>query len=213
MGTSNVYEQFCVASEGYRSFFIEKGARPEKLVVTGIPNFDDCRRYLVNNFPHHNFVLVCTSDMRETYRYENRKKFIREAVRIAAGRKLIFKLHPNENMTRASREVQRYAPQALIYANGKAEEMIANCEVLITRFSSTAYVGLALGKQVYSDFDVDLLKDLTPVQNGRAAKNIAEVCRKQLESVTESGPAAVDHQVRRRAQDTARPPVAARVAQ
>jgi hypothetical protein len=59
--------------------------------------------------------------------------------------------------------------------------MIANCDVLITRFSSTAYVGLALGKEVYSDFDVDELKTLTPIQNGRAAANIATVCRELLE--------------------------------
>ena len=45
-GLSDAYRAFCVASEGYRDFFIRKGVRPEKIVVTGIPNFDDCRRYL-----------------------------------------------------------------------------------------------------------------------------------------------------------------------
>ncbi len=43
---------------------------------------------------YHNFVLVATSDMRETYKYENRKKFIKKAYKIADGRQLIFKLHP-----------------------------------------------------------------------------------------------------------------------
>jgi hypothetical protein len=36
-----------------------------------------------------------------------------------------------------------------------AEEVIANCDVLITRFSSTAFVGIALGKETHSDFDAD----------------------------------------------------------
>jgi hypothetical protein len=39
-GLSDACRAFCVASEGYRDFFIRTGVRPEKFVVTGIPNFD-----------------------------------------------------------------------------------------------------------------------------------------------------------------------------
>ncbi len=180
-GLSDRYDRFCVASEGYRELFIRKGVRPEKIEVTGIPNFDDCDRFLKNDFPHKHFVLVCTSDSRETFAYENRKKFIRKAVEIADGRQLIFKLHPNENVKRATREINRHAPRALVCADGKAEEMVANCDVLITRYSTTVYVGLALGKEVYSDFDLHHLKTLVPMQNGLAASNIANVCRGLLE--------------------------------
>ncbi len=179
-GTSNLYDRFCVASEGYRDLFIRKGADPEKLVVTGIPNFDHCASYLRNAFPLKGYVLVCTSDSRETWAYENRKKFIREAVRIAAGRQLVFKLHPNEKIGRAAREIRRYAPGALIYTDGSAEEMIANCDVLVTRYSSTVYVGLALGKEVHSCFKREELRRLLPLQNGCAAKNIAGVCNDLL---------------------------------
>jgi hypothetical protein len=180
-GLSDGYRAFCVASEGYRDFFIRKGARPEKIVVTGIPNFDNCRRYCNNDFPHSRYVLVCTSPLREIFQGEDRKAFIRRAVEIAAGRPLIFKFHPNENMERATREVRHYAPGALVFATGSAEEMIANCDVLITRFSSTAFVGLALGKETYSDFSIDEMRRLMPVQNGSAALNIAKVCRRVLE--------------------------------
>ncbi|RPJ20588.1 MAG: hypothetical protein EHM26_05295, partial [Desulfobacteraceae bacterium] len=107
--------------------------------------------------------------------------FIRRAVEIAGGRQLIFKLHPSENVKRATREIHRHAPGAMVFAIGSAEEMIANCDVLITRFSSTAFVGLALGKETYSDFDMDELRRLMPVQNGSAAFNIANVCRRFLE--------------------------------
>ncbi|TVQ62445.1 MAG: hypothetical protein EA379_05310, partial [Phycisphaerales bacterium] len=65
---------------------------------------------------------------------------------------------------------------------GSAEEMIANCDVLLTRYSSTAFVGLALGKETYSDFDMDQMRHLMPVQNGSAARGIAEVCRGLLEA-------------------------------
>ena len=79
-GLSDAYRRFCVASEGYRDFFIRKGARADKIVVTGIPNFDDCERYRANNFPHSHYVLVCTSPLREEFRREDRKAFIRKAV-------------------------------------------------------------------------------------------------------------------------------------
>ena len=182
-GLSDAYRYFCVASEGYRDLFISKGVQPEKIRVTGIPNFDNCQRYYDNDFPHRDFVLVCTSDARETFKFENRRRFIDRAVEIAAGRQLIFKLHPNENFARSTAEINRWAPGALVYTSGSAEEMIANCQVLITAYSTTVYVGLALGKEVYSDIDLEDLKRLTPLQNGNAARQIAEVGRELLNPV------------------------------
>jgi hypothetical protein len=180
-GLSDAYRAFCVASEGYRVFFIRKGVSPEKIVVTGIPNFDDCRQYCSNDFPYKHYALVCTSALRETLQIENRKAFIRRAVEVAGRRQLIFKLHPSENVGRATREIRRHAPGAMVFATGSAEQMIANCDVLITRFSSTAFVGLALGKETYSDFSMDEMRRLMPVQHGSAAPNIANVCRRVLE--------------------------------
>ena len=55
--------------------------------------------------------------------------------------------------------------------------MIATCDVLVTRFSSTAFVGLMLGKETHSDFDMDEMRRLMPVQNGSAVSNIADICR------------------------------------
>ena len=97
-GLSDAYRAFCVASDGYRELFIRRGAKADKIVVTGIPNFDDCQRYRDNTFPHRNFVLVCTSPLREIFRGEDRKSFILEAVKIANGRPMIFKFHPNEDL-------------------------------------------------------------------------------------------------------------------
>jgi len=179
-GLSLAYDRFCVASDGYRDHFRSLGVPAEKLVVTGIPNFDDCRRFLRNDFPHRNYVLVCTSDGRETFKPDDRAAFLRRCVALAAGRPLVFKLHPNENVERATREIREVAPQALVYERGSAEEMIANCDVLVTEWSSTVFVGLVLGKEFHSNFELDSLRRLMPVQNGCAARNIAEVCRELL---------------------------------
>ena len=85
-GITNKFDYYCVAGEGYRELFIQKGVKPEKIRVTGIPNFDNCQKYHDNEFPHKGYVLVCTSDLREKFRYENRKRFIKRALEIAAGR-------------------------------------------------------------------------------------------------------------------------------
>ncbi len=176
MGISNMYTLFCVASNGYKDFFIRKGAKTEKIIVTGIPNFDNLQQFAKSDFPHKNFVLVATSDARETYKIENRKKLIRYCVKIANGRQLIFKLHPNENIERATKEINKYAPGALIYSSGNINYMIANCAALITRFSSTVYVGIFFGKEVYSYYNINELKKLLPIQNnGTSAQNIAKV--------------------------------------
>jgi hypothetical protein len=125
---------------------------------------------------------VCTSDLREKHRRENRRELIAKARRIAGGRQLIFKLHPNENVARASDEIQRWAPEALVFATGKAEEMIANCQTFITRYSSTVCVALALGKEVICDLNVGELMRLLPTQHGQAARNVAAVCREVLDA-------------------------------
>ena len=59
--------------------------------------------------------------------------------------------------------------------------MIANCDVLITKFSTLVYTGIALGKEVYSDFPIHELKKLLPIQNGgTSASTIARVCENLL---------------------------------
>jgi hypothetical protein len=177
-GESLFYDRFCAAGDGWRDRLIARGANPEKVVVTGIPGFDDCARYRINDFPHHGFVLVCTSDLRETFQPDNRKQLVRRALQIANGRLLIFKLHPNEDQARAQREIERWAPSALVYSKGSAEEMIANSEVLITQWSTTALVGVALGKTVFSSLPLEELYRLTPWQNGgTSAGRIAQLCR------------------------------------
>jgi hypothetical protein len=175
-----------VASEGYKKLFISKGIKEEKIEVTGIPNFDNCNKFNNNDFPYKNFVLVATSDTRETFKYENRKKFINKALKIANGRQLIFKLHPNEKIDRASREIKSFIPDALVYSMGNINQMIANCSTLVTKYSSVVYVGMALNKEVYSDFDMDYLRQLTPIQNqGTSAIKIAEIGLKLLQTEKE----------------------------
>jgi hypothetical protein len=181
-GSSNICDVYCAGSEGYKEQFAKLGTSAEKIIVTGIPNYDNVRQFFDNDFPYKNYVMVATTDMRETYRYENRPAFIRKAVKIANGRQLLFKFHPNENFDRAEAEIKKYAPAGtLIYRSGNTNHMIANCTELITQYSTVVYVGLALGKKVHSYFDINQLKKLAPIQNGGvSALNIANICRNIL---------------------------------
>jgi hypothetical protein len=180
-GLSHMYLRFCVASEGFKEVFIKKGVKAEKMTVTGIPNFDHVRSFFDNDFPHRNYVLAATSCLRENLKYENRKRFIQKSVEIASGRKLIFKLHPNEDVGRARREVERYAPNALVYAEGNTNHMVANSAVLITKYSSVALLASAMGKEVHSDLDPGWLEQVKPLQTGgTSAERIAAICRGYL---------------------------------
>ncbi len=182
-GSSNICDVYCTASQGYKTYFGGTGTDINKIVVTGMPNYDNLKQFANNNFPYHGYVMVASTDMRETYRYENRPAFIKKAVQIANGRQLLFKLHPNEKFARAQREIKKYAPiGTLIFQQGNTNEMIANCEELITQYSTVVYTGIALGKKVHSYFDIDQLHKLAPIQNGgTSSRNIANVCRNFLE--------------------------------
>ncbi len=193
MGLSNTFDAFCVASEGYRELFIRKGVRPDKIVVTGIPNFDDLHNIQPGKFKYKDYVLVATTPFRETMRPEIRPLFIRKCVEIAKGRQLIFKLHPMEKVRRAVREIRTYAPGSKVFWRGNINPMILNAETVITQWSSCTFVAMALGKEVYSDLDSDELKKLMPIQNrGTSAAKIAHVCQLVM-----NRPMPVIHQHRR----------------
>ena len=179
MGASNIPDLYCVASEGYKSHFIKMGVTPGKIIVTGIPNYDNAADFIDNDFPHKGYVMVATSDIRELFGKEDRVAFIKKCVEIANGRVLLFKLHPNEIYERAEAEIKGNAPKGtLIFQEGNTNHMIANCDELITQYSTVVYTGLALGKKVHSFFDIDYLRKMMPVQNaGKSADRIAEVIK------------------------------------
>ena len=177
-GLSNAYDVFCVASQGYRHLFEHKGVSPDKIVVTGIPNFDNVIEYTKNDFPFHNYLLVATSSIRETMKFDFREHFLQRVKEIAGDQKIIFKLHPNENKRRAISEIRKYFPHDLILQDGNVHQMIANCDMLIAQSSSVIFTALALGKKVYSYLDHNMLRQLLPIQNnGKSNERIAEVCR------------------------------------
>lgn len=181
-GLSDSYDKFCVASNGYRDLFIHNGVKPEKIVVTGIPNFDNAQEALKNDLPIRNYVLVATSSLRETGKFDDRIGFLKKARKIAAGGKIIFKLHPNENIQRAENEILSLLPDSIIIKEGNTNHLVANCDVLITQVSSVVFTGIALNKKVYSDIDLELLYRLAPIQNnGTSAEEIAKVCRQLVE--------------------------------
>lgn len=192
-GLSDAYDIFCVASEGYAKHFIRKGVRPEKIAVTGIPNFDNLQSNLVNDFSYRDFVLVATTPLRETFRRDDRVAFIRRCVSIAAGRPLIFKLHPSEQADRATREIEKHAPDARVFTSGNVDHMIANASTVITQQSTCTFVAVALGKEVYTNLDLDELHRLMPMQNnGLSARRIASIVKRVLHT-----PMPVLQQIRR----------------
>ena len=182
-GSSNLCDIYCVGSQGYHDFLTKMGSDPNKMITTGIINFDNIKQFENNDFPHRDYVMVATSDSRETYGSDDRMAFLKNCVKIAAGRKLLFKLHPNEAFERAVAEIKSVAPaDSFIFTDGNSNHMVANCCELITQWSTLVYLGIVLGKPVHSYFDVEELRRLTPIQNGgTTAKKIAEICGGYME--------------------------------
>ncbi|MGA7193588.1 MAG: hypothetical protein WBW94_08160 [Anaerolineales bacterium] len=192
-GLSDAYDIFCVASHGYREHFIKKGVRPEKIAVSGIPNFDHLSSSHKNDFPFGDYVLVATSPLRETFRRDDRMDFLHRCIQIANGKPLIFKLHPTENPKRATQEIHRLVPEAQVLTHGNINPMIANASVVITQQSTCTFVAIALGKEVYTNLNINELKHLMPIQNGGlSAQRIAEISRRLLHT-----PMPVLEQIRR----------------
>jgi hypothetical protein len=178
-GSSNKADIYCVASQGYKDYFNGMGTEQERIVVTGIPNYDNAREFLTNNFPYKDYVLVCTSDIREQKFSEDRIGFIKKCVEIANGQRLFFKLHPNEIYDRAYNEIIENTPKGtMVFQDEDTNHMIANCNELITQYSTVVYIGIALGKPVHSYFNIEVLKKQLPIQNeGTSAMQIAAIAR------------------------------------
>lgn len=178
-GSSNKADIYCVASEGYKDYFSKMGTEKERVIVTGIPNYDNAKEFVSNDFPYNGYVLVCTSDIREQKFSEDRIGFIQKCVEIADGKPLFFKLHPNEIWDRAYNEIIKYAPKGtMVFQDEDTNHMIANCTELITQYSTVVYIGIALGKPVHSYFNIEVLKKQLPIQNkGTSAYNIADLAR------------------------------------
>jgi hypothetical protein len=180
-GLSHTYDLFCVASEGYHALFIRKGVHPERLAVTGIPNFDNFATVDRGEFPHSGYVLAATSPAGNLADVLRRDSFIRKCVEIAAGKQLIFKLHPLEDFSKAALQIQKYAPNAIILNRGSVNPMIANADVVITQYSSCTFVALALGKETHTELNLEELRRLMPIQNsGDSARRIADLSRRIL---------------------------------
>jgi hypothetical protein len=182
-GSSNKADIYCVASQGYKDYFAEMGTDPEKIIVTGIPNFDNAKEFLTNDFPYKDYVLVCTSDIREQKFSEDRIGFIKKCVAIADGKPLFFKLHPNEIWDRAYNEIIQNTPAGtMVFQDEDTNHMIANCSELITQYSTVVYIGIALGKPVHSYFNIEVLKKQLPIQNeGTSAMLIASLAREYID--------------------------------
>lgn len=181
-GTTNIADIYCCMSMGYKNYFTRYGTDKNKILVTGTPNFDDIDKLKLTEYPEKDFVLVATSDIRELGGNDDRISLIKKVIDIAKGRKIIFKPHPNENIQRIRSEILSLLPNATIITEPILDTLIAHCDTLITQYSSCVYIGLVLGKKVYSYFPIEELEEKKPIQNyGQSAKNIAEIAREFLE--------------------------------
>ena len=122
------------------------------------------------HFPHRDFVLVYTSIAAGSPPWRRSKS---RSSSMRSGARDDLQVPPQRRPRASGGGSESVCTGCPIFTTGSAEAMIANCDVLITRYSSTVFVGLALGKETHSDYPMDELRRLQPVQNRSAALNIA----------------------------------------
>lgn len=192
IGLSHSYDYFCVASEGYKEAFAKSGIGRHRMVVTGLPGLDRVAsefRPLVED-TERRFVLVITHPGREYQEGENRQRLLNTASSKSKGRPIVVKLHPNENHERATREVRELLPEATVLIDADTNNLVANCDALITTYSTVIYSALLLGKEVHCSYPIKEIGRLLPDQNGCAAERIADTCRMALGGRPQSAMAA-----------------------
>lgn len=184
LGLSDKYEFFCVASEEYRKFFIERGIKSEKLRVTGISYYDNFEKYRVypKKIPKlpKKYVLACMSPSWESLGLEW-DSLISKARRKAKELKipLVVKVHPREERY----QIRRLRKQnILVYQKPTAEYFAASAKYAFVQSSTSIYSLIHFGIPTESTkLDIEKCKKLMAWQNnGTSAKNIAAVCREIL---------------------------------
>jgi hypothetical protein len=179
------YDKLCVASEGYRDLFVRYGVDRSRIVVTGIPKLDNYASFIRNDFPYRDYALVVTSEEREAFQFESHRHFVQDALRIARGWQVLFRIPAGDKRQRIIDEVQEWAPSAKVFTDGEVGPMVANCSMLITQCPSVAFMGMALGKELHSYMNLAKAYVLLPLQNGgQSAANIARVCRPLLPAIS-----------------------------
>jgi len=200
-GLSDAYQIFCVASQGNRDLFISRGVQREKIRVTGIPNFDNVSALINSSVPERQYILAATSNGRETFKPDTRSELFKlvQTAKTELDLPVLFKLHPNEDAKRAEREIRPAFPEAEIIQKGDIGPMIANCRILVSEYSSVILLGLAMGKEIRCDCDLDEIRKLLPIQNGGdSARRIARIALRLIEDQKRQKRSSSDFRNRRR---------------
>jgi len=168
--------KFAVASQRQEEELLRLGASPEKIEVTGHPqydsylnrNIDRCSVMSSLNLPSQTRIVVLTTQ--PTRQVEN-EVLIRATVEAIEGMKdvfLVIKLHPRERMKayhRVDALIKEIGAQVLLVHHCNVLDLIGAADLMISRFSTTIQSALMIGTPViayvakqYEGFDTDYFK-------------------------------------------------------
>ena len=141
-----------------RNLYIESGVEPDRIVVTGAANFDllfnrdkekDKQALLASNIdPNKTIILFATQHIAFS---ETERMLIGvvNAVSKMNDVQLIVKVHPREDMTNYKAVAEEFHEIGLhVVKDIDLYALINNCELLITKYSTTALEAIILDKPV-----------------------------------------------------------------
>jgi UDP-N-acetylglucosamine 2-epimerase len=163
-------DKIAAMGEVSKKNYIESGLEPEKIAVTGIAHFDrlfnrdekqDVRNLASCGIDPEKGYIIFTTDNIDYDETERMLTGVIEAVMKNRDIQLVIKVHPGENIEKYIMLADRYDDSRIIVTkNTDLYTLLSKCEMLITKYSTTALEAMVIDKHVIT---INLTGIPTPV--------------------------------------------------
>jgi len=172
------YDVVCVASPGYRKRFIRNGADPDKIALTGIPEFTTFPDTLPDDVLQRGVVHLVTLPLWGSLEKEYRKDLQMNLNWIADGRPIYFKLLPTDQPIIATRKIKNTLLNVRVFTGSRNHLKNIYERGLISKRTACLFTASVIGDKLHIFADAEVLRHLKPYQNSTAsAEKIANVCK------------------------------------
>jgi UDP-N-acetylglucosamine 2-epimerase len=151
-------DKIAAMGEVIKNIYIESGIEPERIVVTGIAHFDllfnrnkeqDKQVLLGSDIEPSKRTILFTTDNISLSETQRMLSGVIDAVLKMQGVQLVVKVHPSEDAGPYQTMAEKYHdPGIRVVKDTDLYALISNCELLITKYSTTALEAMMIGKPV-----------------------------------------------------------------
>ena len=149
-------DKIAVFGDYTKEVLIKRGVRERQIVVTGQPRFDrlitrkfDERIHKLLNLDGSKNIIVLTTEAIDKFETLKMLHEVMNIIKNFPELQLVIKLHPDEDLEwYRSKIAEIGVKDAVIVRNVDLRDVLNICEILITRYSTTALEAMILNKHV-----------------------------------------------------------------